>query len=258
MSRTTRQHRIAAAAATRRWRQRQAKGIRLVTVEVSEAKLAQLVAERLVPAAAIENSVRLGAAFSQIIDQGTVFSAPVMDHEQRQTRGRQGCEPRDAITDCSGTHDGTHDGHAQVEHPDYPGRDARGRWLKGACGCQGRQGCGNGPSSGPTLDGKRTESAFGKQLGPKVVAIATTLTGMRDPLDRRSVKSSPLRRRTPPGLLPAREMARTHTFAVTGPSTLPSFPDDAAQRRFDFALGLVSVSQAPLQKRVACLAKLVC
>ena len=36
-----------------------------------------------------------------------------------------------------------------------------------------------------------TESAFGKQLGPKVVAIATTLTGMRDPLDRRSVKSSP-------------------------------------------------------------------
>ena len=31
-----------------------------------------------------------------------------------------------------------------------------------------------------------------------------------------------------------------------------------AQRRFDFALGLVSVSQAPLQSRVACLAKLVC
>ena len=62
-----------------------------------------------------------------------------------------------------------------------------------------------------------TESAFGKQLGPKVVAIATTLTGVQDPLDRRSVKSSPLRRRTSPGLLPAREMARTHTFAVTGP-----------------------------------------
>ena len=44
---------------------------------------------------------------------------------------------------------------------------------------------------------------------------------MRDPLDRRSVKSSPLRRRTPPGLLPAREMTRTHTFAVTGPVLHP-------------------------------------
>ena len=33
MSRTTRQHRTAAAAATRRWRRRQANGIRLVTVE---------------------------------------------------------------------------------------------------------------------------------------------------------------------------------------------------------------------------------
>ena len=49
MSRTTRQHRIAAVAATRRWRQRQAKGIRLVTVEVSEARLARIVADRLIP-----------------------------------------------------------------------------------------------------------------------------------------------------------------------------------------------------------------
>jgi hypothetical protein len=31
-----------------------------------------------------------------------------------------------------------------------------------------------------------------------------------------------------------------------------------AQRRFDFALGLVSASQAPLQRRAVCLAKLVC
>ena len=63
-----------------------------------------------------------------------------------------------------------------------------------------------------------TESAFGEKLGPKVVAIAPTLTGVRDPLDRRSVKSSPPTRRTPPGLPPAREMARTHSFAVTGPT----------------------------------------
>ena len=134
MSRTTRQHRIAAAAATRRWRRRQAKGIRLVTVEVSEIRLAQLVAERWVPAAAIEDSVRLGAVLSQIINEGTCFSASVIDHEQRQTCGGQGCEPRDGITDHSGTHVGTHNGHAQVEHPDYPGRDIRGRWVKGACG----------------------------------------------------------------------------------------------------------------------------
>ena len=134
MSRTTRQHRIAAVAATRRWRQRQAKGIRLVTVEVSEAKLAQMVAERLVPAAAIENSARLGAVLSRIIDQGKLFCTPVSDHGQRQTRGRQGCEPCDDITNCSGTHDGTHVGHAQVEHPDYPGRDMCGRWLKGTSG----------------------------------------------------------------------------------------------------------------------------
>ena len=76
MSRTTRQHRIAAAAATRRWRRRQAKGIRLVTVEVSEVRLAQMVAERLVPAAAIEDSARLGAVLSQIIDQGTAILQP--------------------------------------------------------------------------------------------------------------------------------------------------------------------------------------
>ena len=58
MSRSPRQRRIAAAAATRRWRRSQTKGIQLVTVEVSEVRLAQLVAERLVPAAAIEDFVR--------------------------------------------------------------------------------------------------------------------------------------------------------------------------------------------------------
>ena len=56
MSRSPRQRRIAAAAATRRWRRSQTKGIQLVTVEVSEVRLAQLVAERLVPAATIEDS----------------------------------------------------------------------------------------------------------------------------------------------------------------------------------------------------------
>ena len=134
MSRTTRQHRTAAAGATCRWRRRQAKGIRLVTVEVSEFRLAQMVAERLVPAAAIEDSAQLGAVLSQIIEKGASFLAPVIDHGQRQTRRGQGCEPRDDITDCSGTHDDIHVGHAQVEHPDYPGRDIRGRWLKGTCG----------------------------------------------------------------------------------------------------------------------------
>ena len=134
MSRTTRQHRLAAAAATRRWRRRQAKGIRLVTVEVSEIRLAQMVAERLVPAAAIADSARLGAAISQMIDQGTVPSAPVIDHKSRQTRGRSGCKPRDAITDSSARCPGTATVPAQVEHPEYPGRDTRGRWLKGTCG----------------------------------------------------------------------------------------------------------------------------
>ena len=65
-----------------------------------------------------------------------------------------------------------------------------------------------------------TESAFGEKLGQKVVAIAPTLTGVRDPLDRRSVKSSPPTRRTPPGLPLAREMARTHSFAVTRPNSI--------------------------------------
>ena len=134
MSMTTRQHRIAAATATRRWRRRQAKGIRLVTVEVSEAKLAQMVAEGLLSRSRSSGSWSRGVAFSQIINEGTGFSASVIDHEQRRTRGGRGCDPRDAITDCSATHDGTHDGHAQVEHPDIPGRDIRGRWLKGTCG----------------------------------------------------------------------------------------------------------------------------
>jgi hypothetical protein len=52
--------RAAVAAATRWWRQRQAKGIRLVTIEVSEAKLAQLVADSLVPEAALEEPISLG------------------------------------------------------------------------------------------------------------------------------------------------------------------------------------------------------
>ena len=54
MSRTTRQHRIAAVAATRRWRQRQAKGIRLVTVEgvkrgTISGGVAKLILERAPP-----------------------------------------------------------------------------------------------------------------------------------------------------------------------------------------------------------------
>ena len=108
------------------------------------------------------------------------------------------------------------------------GRQGAGRWLLGPVTAKLCK------SAVDTKDAEMglhpaqlwTESVFGKQLGPKVVAIATTLTGMRDPLDRRSVKSSPLRRRTPPGLLPAREMARTHTFAVTGPHR-PNPPEAA-------------------------------
>ena len=41
-------------------------------------------------------------------------------------------------------------------------------------------------------------------------------------------------------------------------STHWAFLTMQAQRRFAFALGLVSASQAPLQSRVVCLAKLVC
>jgi hypothetical protein len=39
-----------------------------------------------------------------------------------------------------------------------------------------------------------TEGAFGKELAPQAVARATTQAGIRDRLDRRSVKSSPLTR----------------------------------------------------------------
>jgi hypothetical protein len=41
-------------------------------------------------------------------------------------------------------------------------------------------------------------------------------------------------------------------------SSLHGFLTMQAQRRLAFALGLVSASQAPLQRRVVCLAKLVC
>ena len=33
------------------------------------------------------------------------------------SRGGQGRKPRNAVADHSGTHDGTHSAHAQVEHP---------------------------------------------------------------------------------------------------------------------------------------------
>jgi hypothetical protein len=93
-----------------------------------------MIAKGLLPAAAVADSARLGAALSRLIEEGTYFSAPVIDHGQRQTRGGQGREPRDDITDSSGSDTGTHVGRAQVEHPEYPGRDVGGRWLKGTCG----------------------------------------------------------------------------------------------------------------------------
>jgi hypothetical protein len=62
-----------------------------------------------------------------------------------------------------------------------------------------------------------TESPFGKEFEFKTAATAAAMVGARDQLDRQTVKSSPLMRPTPPGLPPVRDMARTHTFAVTGP-----------------------------------------
>ena len=64
--------------------------------------------------------------------------------------------------------------------------------------------------------------------GAQAVTHATPLAGTRDQLDRRSVKRSQLTRRAPPGLPPAR-MARTHSFAVTGSTSLHS--------RFDLEFG---------------------
>ena len=63
----------------------------------------------------------------------------------------------------------------------------------------------------------RTESTIGKELELKTVARAAILTGSREQLDLQSAKNSLLMRRSPPRLPPIREMARTHTFAVTGP-----------------------------------------
>ena len=59
-----------------------------------------------------------------------------------------------------------------------------------------------------------TESTFGKKLEFKTVTRTAPLAGTRDQLDR---QSSPLMQRTSLGLQPIREVARTHSFAVTGP-----------------------------------------
>ena len=134
MSMTPRQRRTAAARATRQWRRRQAKGIRLVSVEVSEAKLAQLVAERLLPAAATEDSVRLGAVLSQLIEQRGAFLPPVTAHQGWQSQAGQGYEHGDGITATTGSAQAKPLARTQVEHPDFPGRDIRGRWLKGTSG----------------------------------------------------------------------------------------------------------------------------
>ena len=94
----------------------------------------------------------------------------------------------------------------------------------GSASAQRPRSCANRPRAPGTRKWAFIRPNFGRKAhlvnswAQRSWQFATTLTGMRDPLDRRSVKSSPLRRRTPPGLLPAREMARTHTFAVTGPS----------------------------------------
>jgi hypothetical protein len=64
MSRTPRYRRTAAAEATRRWRRRQATGIRLVTVEVSEVRLARLVRIDWCWRRAIEDFARLSAVIT--------------------------------------------------------------------------------------------------------------------------------------------------------------------------------------------------
>jgi hypothetical protein len=83
-------------------------------------------------------SIRPGAGFAAttgpVINEGTPFLAPVIDHGQRQTRGGQGYEHGDGITLQTGTDHVPPQVPAQAEHPEYPGRDVRGRWLKGTCG----------------------------------------------------------------------------------------------------------------------------
>jgi len=59
---------------------------------------------------------------------------------------------------------------------------------------------------------------------------------------------------------PASEICRTLSAEIFQPNVFATWPSLAmqAQRRFTFALGLMLVSQAPLQRRAICLAKPVC
>lgn len=134
MSRTSRQRRGAGIEATRRWRRRRAKGIRLVTIEVSEVRLDQLVADGLIPAAVLEDSVRLGMGLGRIIDEGKLFAGAVMDHAAGKTGAAQGFEGRDAITQKTGQRSGPHTECHQTKHASEQGRDRYGRWLKGTSG----------------------------------------------------------------------------------------------------------------------------
>jgi hypothetical protein len=140
MSRILRQRRAAVAAATRRWRRRQTQGIQLVTIEVSEARLAQLMVQGRVPRAALDDPLRLGTALGRLLQEEPQTGkkkgkpTPVMDHVVAQSLAVQGVETGNAITAGSGERSSETWSSDQTEHGPEQGRDRRGRWRKGTSG----------------------------------------------------------------------------------------------------------------------------
>jgi hypothetical protein len=104
MAKAPRKQRTDAAAANRRWRERQARRIQLVTVEVGEATLDRLVAAGLVPAAAREDSARLGVILSRLLELEKLLASHVTDHGAQKSQAGHGIEAWDPITSKTGAH----------------------------------------------------------------------------------------------------------------------------------------------------------
>jgi hypothetical protein len=137
MARTTKKRRAAGTEATRRWRERRARGRRLLAIEVAEATLARLAGQGLLSITRLDDSVALGAALSRLINSEKFVAGLVSGHAQANIVLAQGIEPGDIVTEDTGTDRSTPGQLTRESHLQTQSRDALGRWRSGISGNPG-------------------------------------------------------------------------------------------------------------------------
>jgi hypothetical protein len=137
MTGTPRRKRAAATAATRRWRDRQARQVRLVTVEVGQAALDRLVVAGLIPAAGHEDSTRLGVILSQLLESAPLFAGQVTGHGAHgapESLAVPANEAGDPVTAKAGEPSCNSKAATKDAHLQKPACTAQGCWRPGTSG----------------------------------------------------------------------------------------------------------------------------